>query len=110
MQRMLRPIPTGPLPLGLHYVLNVRRQTSPRSYILHSTNQQVQLHAHNQLCRAGTTQPKEDRLMSEEELMVSIAAMTNYKETRDRLEQQMREQMPWLAQKIRDDMKKEQDQ
>lgn len=45
--------------------------------------------------------------MSEEELMVSIAAMTNYKETRDRLEQQMREQMPWLAQKIRDDMKKE---
>ena len=45
--------------------------------------------------------------MSEEELMASIAAMTNYKETRDRLEQQMREQMPWLAQKIRDDMRKE---
>jgi hypothetical protein len=47
--------------------------------------------------------------MSEEELLASIAAMTRYKEARDRLEQQMREQMPWLAQKIRDDMKKEEE-
>jgi hypothetical protein len=45
--------------------------------------------------------------MNEEELLASIAAMTNYKETRDRLEQEMREQMPWLAQKIRDDMKED---
>lgn len=44
--------------------------------------------------------------MSEEELLAGIAAMAQYKETRDRLEQQMREQMPWLAQKILDDMKK----
>lgn len=45
--------------------------------------------------------------MSEEELLAGIAAMTNYKETRDRLEQEMREQMPWLVQKIRDDMSKD---
>ena len=47
--------------------------------------------------------------MSEKELLAGIAALTNYKETRDRLEQEMREQMPWLAQKILDDMKKDQD-
>jgi hypothetical protein len=47
--------------------------------------------------------------MTEEELLAGIAAMTNYKETRDRLEQEMREQMPWLAQKILADMKEDQD-
>ena len=48
--------------------------------------------------------------MSEEEFLASITAMADHEETRDRLEQQMRVQMPWLAQKIRDDMKKEQAQ
>jgi hypothetical protein len=43
--------------------------------------------------------------MTEEELLAGIAALTNYKETRDRLEQEMREQMPWLTQKILADMK-----
>ena len=47
--------------------------------------------------------------MTEEELLAGIAAMTNYKETRDRLDQEMREQMPWLTQKILADMKEDQD-
>jgi hypothetical protein len=49
-------------------------------------------------------------MTSEEELLAGIAAMTDYKDTRDRLEQEMREHMPWLAQKILDDMKKETEQ
>ncbi len=52
----------------------------------------------------------EGNAMSEEEFLASITAMADHEETRNRLEQQMREQMPWLAQKIRDDMEKEQEQ
>jgi hypothetical protein len=47
--------------------------------------------------------------MNEQGLLAGIAARTNYKETRDRLEQEMREQMPWLTQKISADMKEDQD-
>jgi hypothetical protein len=49
-------------------------------------------------------------MVSGEELLAGIAAMTSYRDTRDRLEQEMREHMPWLAQKILDDMKKETEQ
>lgn len=64
----------------------------------------IECWAHTNLTKLGANTPLDI------EAHTGWVGHDRYREAIAEIEAEMREQMPWLAQKIRDDMKKEQDQ